>query len=235
MPMKKNSEAGFSMIQVLISVAVLSLAIFLYFQAQSRSQSARKIMDSSLASGDVKEAFIAEISTMIRQISPATPGCLDYAAQLNARPLVKSFGNSALSFTNAVSAGNWISNDLDAAEKQKVQAKVNGTFAEVVKRCQTPQRPGNPNAGNDNKFYLCMNIRSDANAPKNTFLNAPLAFAEVGWTLTNLHNGNPDSCADFAAASKSAGAQVFYTLYWAVPVNGDYVIKKNSDSFTLGK
>lgn len=235
MPLKKNAEAGFSMIQVLISVGVMGLAIFLYFQAQSRSQNARKILDSSLASGDVKDSFIAEISSVIRQINPATPGCLDYAAQLNARPLVKASGTSALSFTNAVSATNWISNDLNAADKQKVQAKVNSTFAAAVKRCQTPQRPGNPNASNDNKFYLCMNIRGDATAPKNTFLNAPLAFAEVGWTLTNLHNGNPNSCSEFATATKSAGAQVFYTLYWAVPVNGDYVIKKNSDSFTLGK
>lgn len=233
--MKKHAEAGFSLIQVLISVAVLGLAIFLYFQAQSRSQQARKVLDSTLASGDVKDALVAEISAVIRQINGTTPGCLDYAAQLNARPLVKASGNSALSFTNAVAGTNWISNDLSAGEKQKVQNKVTASQAAVVKRCQTPQRPNNPNASNDNKFYLCMNIRGDADAPKNSFLNAPLAFAEVGWTLINLHNGNPNSCSEFAAAGKSAGAQVFYSIYWAVPVNGDYVIKKNADSFTLGK
>lgn len=234
---KITTEAGFSLIQVLIVTAIMGLSIFLYFRARSQSQKARKIAESTLSVAEIKDAFISQISAVMRMVNGTTPGCLDLGAQLTARPLVKAFGTSTLTYTQAVTNSSLFPADLPQAERSKILQKINvdGDLAAAVRRCQSPQQPRNPASVQDNSFYFCTHIQGAAAAPPNSFLNSPLAFAEVGWRLLNLHTGSNTSCQAFAAANKSSGVQLFYTIYWAVQVNDDYIFKKSSESLTVGK
>ncbi|HYX36403.1 MAG TPA: hypothetical protein VE954_25130 [Oligoflexus sp.] len=80
-----------------------------------------------------------------------------------------------------------------------------------------------------------MNIKQDTSAPAQSFLSAPFAFAEVGWKLINLQTNEPMSCLEFEQAGKAAEAQVFYALYWAVPMGNQYTYKQYIHSLTVGK
>lgn len=236
-PHGPNGEAGFSLVQVLVAVGVLGLTVSLFFQAKTQTQMARKSTTASRSVMDVNDAFSAELASVIRTLSAANPGCLNTATQLNARPLAKASGTSRLSYTQAVNASTLIAAGLPASEKSRLAESIQSSslLAEAVKRCRRTVLPQSLTSQAQNDFYLCMSISQDTSAPPLSFLSAPYAFAEVGWKLINLQTGDPMSCTEFEQAGKAAGAQVFYSLYWAVPMGNHYDFKQYIHSFTIGK
>jgi hypothetical protein len=232
---ESGSQAGFSLIQVLVSVAVLSLCVGLFFQARSTSYKARKSVDSAATITDVNDAFVSEVTALIRELDPATSGCFDYS-EINGRPLAKTSGTSTLTYSTNVVQSQFIAADLDAKSRGSLQTQFNqDPLRAAIKRCMSPRKPPNSTQPNANVFYLCMNLKKDTSAPAGSFLNAPFAFAEVGWQLVNLQTGANMSCTDFANASKAAGARVYYSIHWAVPMSGTVTMKKYINSFTMGK
>lgn len=232
----KSRQDGFSLIQVIISMGIISLAISLYFQARQSSQTSRKRLDSETAISDVNQALTQELSTIIRQVNSATTGCVDFHSQLNNRPFASPSGMSALNFTQNLSSSYNFPGTMTAAQRSQLLSKLGSSpYNAVAGRCTSPHQPMNANNPNDNVFYLCLTIKQDSRAPPGTFLNSPFSFAEVGWHLLNLQTGANISCSDFAAGSKSVGAKVFYSVYWSVPLAGDIILKKHVNSFTLGK
>ncbi|WP_141736083.1 hypothetical protein [Oligoflexus tunisiensis] len=231
-----GSEAGFSLIQVLVSLALLSLCVGLFFQARSTSFKARKSADSAATITDVNDAFVSELSAIIRDVDASTPGCLDYVGQITDRRLAKSSDASTITHSTNVVQPQFIAAGLDSKSRDSLQSQFGQEpLRSAIKRCMSPRQPANASQPNANIFYLCMNMKQDDAAPAGSFLNAPFAFAEVGWQLVNLQTGANMSCTDFASADKSAGARVYYSIYWAVPMSGTVTIKKHINTFTMGK
>lgn len=232
-----KADAGFSLVQVLVAIAVMGLVISLYFQARTQTQKARKSIEATRSVTDINEAFTAELSSIIRTINSTSPGCLDLAAQLTARPLAKASGTSQLNYTQTVNATPFISSQFPQAERNRLLEAIQSSplLAEPIQRCRRTVLPNNPSSTAQNDFFLCMSIKQDTDAPPQSFLGAPFAFAEVGWKLINLQTNQPMSCLDFEQAGKAAGAQVFYSLSWAVPMGDQYNFKQHIHSFTIGK
>ncbi len=227
-----SDESGFSLVGILVSIAVLSVCVLMFSQARQYSLKSRKNIDSVAMVGDVNDAVVAEISKIVRLVDTANPGCLDYAAQITNRP----FLSSALNFSTTLNNSAGFSTKLAEKDKTRLlEILGSDTYQGVVNRCRSPLRPASGTDPAQNLFHLCMTIKQDASAPSGSFLNAPYAFAEVGWQLINIQTGANMSCADFKASSAAAGARVFYSLYWAIPVGGEMMLKKSINSFTMGK
>jgi hypothetical protein len=235
--MSPRSEDGFGLIHVLVLMGVISLSAALYFQARSQSMRAARIIDSSKSVLDLNGALTAELTALVRTVQPSAPGCLDLAAEANGRALTKTFGTSKLTYTQDVLNAQWLPSGLEATEKNRLTAAMNESplLRAPAQRCRRPRLPQSSNNPAANTFYFCLNASQDSTAPAGSFLNSRFAFIEVGWNLINLHTGAPLSCENFATLGGAAGAQIFYTVYWATSMGPDDSFKKYTNTVTVGK
>ncbi len=234
---KAPGEAGFSLVEVLVGLGVLGVCAMLYFQARTAAMMTSKSIEGSKVITDVNDALIAELGAIVRAIDPAVPGCLNLGAVLNGRALAKANGTARLNYTLNVLAQQWLPEGISAAERRKIASSIEKSpvLHTPSNRCRRSHLPTSPTLASDNTFYFCMNISKDSSALAQSFLSSPLSFAEVGWQLINLHTGAPLSCSDFNSVGKAAGAQVFYNVYWATSLGGEYTFKNYVNTFTVGK
>lgn len=225
-----RDEEGFGLVHVLMLLAVISVSVTLYFQARNQSMKAEKSIDSSKSVLDANGALTAELTAMVRAIQPAAPGCLDMALEANGRLLTKALGTAKLTYTQDVLNNQWVAPGFSTASIHE-----SSLLRTPAQRCRQPRFPQNASNSNANTFYFCLNVSPDASAPAGSFLKAPFAFAEVGWNLINLHTGAPLSCESFVNIGSAAGAQIFYTVYWGLPMGSQNVFKKYTNTVTVGR
>jgi type II secretory pathway pseudopilin PulG len=202
---KSKSEAGFSLVAVLIIMGVVMFSILLISQAKFRAQGTQKALKVKQSYADVNQALINGI--------------------------VESFHTKMVA---ACPALNIVDGNLDGRADYKFSTAVlpappigpyepPAVHVEASERCKSPKIP----SGGGNRFYFCVKLAKDASAPNDSILGAKNAFAEVAVELIDLQTQQPITCSDYFTRRQdrradgvtprdgSAGMAVTMALYWA--------------------
>jgi hypothetical protein len=231
------SEKGFTLIQVMVSIALLSISVSLYFQMSGRMKSAAKRLAGSENFTDVEGALRSEMSYFLSQIK-SQPGCLSYGNVFASRSIASENGTMAINFTRQLDDRQAfgyrpVLNQRQIREALRVMAKTPKTGTALA-RCRRSVRPAQFDNNNHNKFYFCLDLIRDPNATPDSFMASDRAFVEVGVELMNTNNSSPISCAGFATAPSGVGAEIYLTTYWLIRASG-FVYKSHSSSYFLDK
>jgi Tfp pilus assembly protein PilV len=242
MKAQRCPQSGFSLIQILIALAIMTVSVTMYMQATTDTNKAKKRVEMSARYADIESVLKSEVAHMVSQIA-AHPGCLNYANVFTGRTISSEFSTSQIRHvTNLLQTNLFNSSGLSDDERNNVIDKMRSTpnIAAAVDRCARPVRPSNSNNDAQNSFYFCLDFERDATAPKNSLLGSPRSFAEVAVQLVDLRTGNPISCNRFVNPAPgtpnevSPGAKIFTTLYWLVQEKESY-FKSHSNSYFLDK
>lgn len=201
---KQNSEAGFSLVAVLIVMGVVLFSMLLISQAKFRAQGTQKAIKTKQSYSDINQALINNVVDVFHKELNGSCGNL-VSTKLKNQTL-----DGAVKYTFA--------SPIKAAPKD-------GTIPQIHKeardRCGSPKNPGG-----GNRFYFCVQIEGDTSAPKDSILNSEYAFAEFAVELIDLQTQAPISCSEYASRRDdkspsgtprdgSAGMAVTMALYWA--------------------
>ncbi|MDQ3235181.1 MAG: prepilin-type N-terminal cleavage/methylation domain-containing protein [Pseudobdellovibrionaceae bacterium] len=198
--MNGDHENGFSLVSVLVALALLSLIALTANQAFLNSRKARSTLSAKLNFEEVDQAVLKILKNMAKA-SPAS--C--YTASYLANQL------SAYSFINM---SHQLSADLSEAQRAALQSPQHAFANEAVERCKLPRYISDTTSRSDGTLYFCFRFNRDSQHKSSSISGSPHAFAEVKVQLVDAHNGNPISCDDFRTL-KHGSMQVFYTAYWS--------------------
>lgn len=212
MKFRPNSQSGFSLVTVLLVMGIVLVAMWLITQAKFRAQGTQKAIKIKQSYADVNQALINGIVDTFHKNISASCG-----------NLVQTKLNGWSSLDGSVDY-RFERNVKVATPKDNSKANmVPVIHKEAQARCRSPKSPG---AG-QNRFYFCVELRGDANAPKDSILNAEAAFAEFAVELIDLQTQKEIDCAAYASRRDdinpttglsrdgSAGMAVTMALYWA--------------------
>lgn len=203
MTTKPRSEAGFSIVAVLIVMGVVLFSLMLISQAKFRAQSTQKAIKTKQSYADVNQALI---NSVVEKIHGSMQKSCNGIVQTKLKNVALD-GASKYDFSTALTRTNGI-----AAPQ---------THKEAINRCKTPKNPGT----GGNRFYFCVELNKDASAPIDSILNSQYAFAEFAVELIDLQTTEPITCDKYTtrkndkeggvARDGSAGMAVTMALYWA--------------------
>ncbi|MDQ3230195.1 MAG: hypothetical protein M3Q07_00095 [Pseudobdellovibrionaceae bacterium] len=205
----RQAERGFSLISVLLIMGIVLLAILVITQSRVNHQSTQKAIKIKQSYTDVNQALISDLVSLIHSDIAGAAPCIN-VGMITANMIglnVKESSAPAYVYTNAV--------PLSPGSPT--------LHSEAQKRCATPRLPTNGNNDTDNKAYFCIRLGKDAAAPKDSIMNADLAFAEVALELIDLQTQKPISCASYVSKKTdpkdgSAGMAVTMGVYWQAKV-----------------
>lgn len=204
-----QSEQGFSLVSVLIIMGIVLLAILMITQSRVNQQSAQKAIKLKQSYTDVNQALISDLVSHLHGTITSAAPCINLSGiNINMDGLnVKESSAPAYVYTNNIPL---------AAGSPPLHTDARG-------RCTRPRLPNNPNNDADNKAYFCVRLGKDAAAPKDSIMNADLAFAEVAVELIDLQTQKPISCSTYVTKKNdpkdgSAGMAVTMGLYWQAKV-----------------
>jgi hypothetical protein len=185
------------------------LAILMITQSRVNQQSAQKAINLKQSYMDVNQALVSDLVSHIHgSISGAAP-CINLSSiniNMNGLNVMESSAPGYVHATNLPLAA--------ASPKLHVDAR---------NRCRKPRLPNNGNNDADNRAYFCVRLGRDGTAPRDSIMNADLAFAEVAVELIDLQTQKPISCAAYVSKKTdpkdgSAGMAVTMGLYWQAKV-----------------
>jgi type II secretory pathway pseudopilin PulG len=204
-----QAEQGFSLVSVLIIMGIVLLAILMITQSRVNQQSAQKAIKLKQSYTDVNQALISDLVSHIHSTITSTAPCITLSGiNINMNGLnVQESSAPAYVYTNNV--------PLAAGSPQ--------LHTEARNRCTKPRLPSNSSNDNDNKAYFCVRLGKDNAAPKDSIMNADIAFAEVAVELIDLQTQKPISCASYVSKKTdpkdgSAGMAVTMGLYWQAKI-----------------
>ncbi len=212
---KQNSEAGFSLVAVLIVMGVVLFSMLLISQAKFRAQGTQKAIKVKQSYADINQALINNVVDVFHRKIGAS--CNTLVPNFLTAPQALD-GAVTYNFTSTVKTANTAASPLPDAHKQ------------AVERCQKPKAPQDGDVGN--RFYFCVNLNTDPSAPKDSILSAQAAFAEFAIELIDLQTQAPIHCKEYLSRSTdkdittgtlrdgSAGMAVTMALYWANETGG---------------
>ncbi|WP_141734203.1 PulJ/GspJ family protein [Oligoflexus tunisiensis] len=223
-----NHEAGFSLISVLIAVALISLIVMF----ASRALVVTKKAKVSVKAGEGYQQIIAvlddSLKTFIKtNITSASVPCGDpasfFASQSFLRLYTSNRSSALAAVPSGVNSGAW--NNLFSRE-----LAANSFAGSSLNRCPRVER------GANGRFHFCLNILRDTSQPQESLLSSPLAFVEIAIQLNDLQSGNVINCAEYLDPNRSsAGASVDYILFWAHANGTELDLKKRSGSLYVNK
>ncbi|RYZ53980.1 MAG: hypothetical protein EOP07_16840 [Proteobacteria bacterium] len=218
MVIKSKSEAGFSLVAVLIIMGVVLFSILLISQAKFRAQGTQKALKVKQSYADVNQALINGIvESFHTKMIAACPDFSIVNGNLD--------GRAAYNYSNSIQ----VNSDAGNTAPQ--------VHIDAANRCKAPKKPG---ATAGNRFYFCIELGKDPTAPNDSILNAKKAFAEVAVELIDLQTQQPITCTDYYTRRQdkradgsprdgSAGMAVTMALYWENQV-GNIAQKKSTYS-----
>lgn len=199
-------EAGFSLVSILLILGVLLMAVMIIAQARVNHQTSQKAIKLKQAYTDVNQALITDIVSSIHSHISASAPCLNLGsltANFNAgKSIVPSAPSYAYTTSIPGNSGTWPALQQSAAG-----------------RCRVPRVPSSGTTSTDNRLYFCIQLGQDSSAPKDSIMNASLAFAEVAAELIDLQTQQPISCTQYFTKKSdpkdgSAGMAITMALYW---------------------
>jgi len=201
----QRGEQGFSLVSVLIIMGIVLLAILMITQSRVNQQTAQKAIKLKQSYTDLNQALISDLVSLLHSNLGAAAPCINLSSiNINMQGLnVKETSAPAYVFTNTIpTTPGWTTLHLDAQ-----------------KRCTRPRLPTNGSNDADNKAYFCVRLGKDLGAPKDSIMNADLAFAEVAVELIDLQTQKAISCSAYVGKKTdpkdgSAGMAVTMGLYW---------------------
>lgn len=202
-------EQGFSLVSVLIIMGIVLLAVLMITQSRVNQQSAQKAIKLKQSYTDVNQALISDLVSHVHSsISGAAP-CINLSSiNINMNGLnVKESSAPAYVYTTNI----------------PLAAGSPALHTDARARCTKPRLPTNATNDADNKAYFCVRLGKDSAAPKDSIMNADIAFAEVAIELIDLQTQKPISCASYVSKKTdpkdgSAGMAVTMGLYWQAKV-----------------
>lgn len=217
---RMGDESGFSILQVLVGVALLGTVTALFSSGLLNNVRARKQIESSGNFSSIEQAFANELATILNSMSPTD--CLTTSMIAN-RPFGADLGGGALRYVTQLGS------KVDPAQAAGVgDAMTPGSETGKAKdRCKNPVFIPKASAtdANKNRIYFCMEFDKTSSAADGSIASADHAFAEVAFYMKNSTNNQKASCNAFIT-DRRVGAQAFYTLYWSTTTDGKKIYKK---------
>lgn len=195
-PTQKNSEAGFSLVSILVIMGVVLASILMISQAKFQQQGTQKALRIKQSYTDVNQSLINDVVSQFHDKLKAGGGACS-----SPTTITKDKGDGiAYKFTNSIADFN------KSAPAVHVSAKG---------RCGNPKTP----SGSGNRYYFCVQLTRDPAAPKDSIMNAKVAFAEFAIELIDLQTQKEISCQQYRDKTNdprdgSAGMAVTMALYW---------------------
>jgi hypothetical protein len=204
-----QTEQGFSLISVLIIMGIVLLAVLMITQSRVNQQSAQKAIKLKQSYTDMNQALISDLVSHVHSTITGTAPCINLSSiniNMNGLNVQESSAPAYIHATNIPIAAGSPPLHTDART-----------------RCRRPRLPTNAANDSDNKAYFCVRLGKDSNAPKDSIMNADVAFAEVAIELIDLQTQMPISCASYFSKKTdpkdgSAGMAVTMGLYWQAKV-----------------
>lgn len=205
MQRKMNTQSGFSLVAVLLVLGVVSVAMLLISQAKFRAQSVSKAIKIKQSYVDINQVLINRVVDIFHKNLNDTCGGL-IASNLSGPQLLD--GSVTFTATTAV----------------PVSSGAPPVHTLAQNRCRTQTSP-HPDI--NNRFYFCVQLSRDLDAPRDSILNANTAFAEFVVEMIDLQTQAPITCRQYGARRDdvdpvtllprdgSAGMAVTMALYWA--------------------
>ena len=187
-----NHQGGFTLIQMIVALFLISLMVLAWTVSTRQSQQARVGLKQSSAGRDMQESFTTAVAAAISHGLPAGKSCRSFKPERSLKGL--PLGNTgSLTFT----------------KRPRLPGKVKSPrwLKEAIRRCRQPRR--------DDKgtLYFCLAVKRDKDAPRNSFLEAP--FAEVRVDMMDFVDGRRVPCDAFTDPQRpSTGMGIHYSLYW---------------------
>ncbi len=204
-----QSEQGFSLVSVLIIMGIVLLAVLMITQSRVNQQTAQKAIKLKQSYTDVNQALISDLVSHIHSTLTASAPCINLSGI--------NIDMNGLNVKESSAPAYVYSNNIPLAPGSPA------LHTDARNRCTKPRLPNNPNNDADNKAYFCVRLGKDAAAPRDSIMNADLAFAEVAVDLIDLQTQKPISCSTYVAKKTdpkdgSAGMAVTMGLYWQAKV-----------------
>ncbi|MFW7379203.1 MAG: type IV pilus modification PilV family protein [Oligoflexus sp.] len=196
-----HQEQGFTLIGVLMSAGILAILAMIGMKFFSNQMAARQQIRTMAASQGLEGAVAHDILSRINQnLNVNAPGCI----------------NLATSFQNAVLEGGARYRLISGVQ---LPASAPSYAKEAANRCRRRRQPSNLTSKLQNQIYFCVAFQSDANSPRDSFLQSRLAFAEVFFEMVDLQIGNPLSCRDYVIFRDNNrinfhGGSALVSYYW---------------------
>ncbi len=197
------SEQGFSLVSVLVIMAVILTAVLIISQARFNHQATQKALNLKESYSDVNQALITDIMSEIHSSITASAPCL------NVSTVKQNYGGVIKPSIPSYTASNSISSSSVWPPMHQAAAQ----------RCKIPRTPSNASNAADNRLYFCVRLGRDPTAPKDSIMNSTQAFAEVAVELIDLQTQAAISCSNYVSKKNdpkdgSAGMAVTMALYW---------------------
>jgi type II secretory pathway pseudopilin PulG len=208
--MDMKIEAGFSIVSILVALALISIVAVSAGQFFINSQKARKTLSAKLNYLEINDSILQALQAIAR--NPPASGCFTSATlgqQLAGYPFVN--------------LSTQLAQGLTAVQLDVLNSARNASVKAAVDRCQTPQMVTNPASPSERTFYYCLRLVRDPGSSTDTITGSQHAFAEVKMQMVNGHSNQPVSCDNFRSLKQGA-MQVYWTLYWSIetPVGAEY-------------
>jgi len=220
--------AGFTLIQVLVSIALLSLVVGLSSRAWVASQRAEHSLESSKGFENIQDSLFQALQTLVRSgIRRNNVPCLDLANEIAPgfwlQPSTKQLSEFRSQKPGSIGAKEW--NEL-----------FDINFAAGTAPSESLSRCARPSFGTNGRFHFCLELQTQTNAPQNSIRRAPFGFVEVSFQLIDIQTGQNINCSSFRnITSKTAGASVTYLLYWASYLGNQLELKHKNGVFYVDK
>jgi hypothetical protein len=186
-PVPSNAEAGFSLLEILVSVAHLGIIAWQVSDSLTMNMEARRRIEQQRQFLEVEAAVRGGVFRTLSKYMEAGPNCNNAAALAHAFD-AQPFGGVSFNVLTKPSAS------LPPA---------------MSKRCPDQTYRGKIAQG----IYTCLQLDGDGKGA--SFLAKNDAYAEVFYGLWNVKADAAVQCTDFNdVKTPLRGAKLFYTIYW---------------------
>lgn len=192
-----KSEAGFSLVAILVVMAVVLASILMISQAKFQQQGTQKALKVKQSYTDVNQSLITDVVSKLHTQLKASATC----------PTPNAV------FTNLTLSGDA---KYSASQTINVTSGAPAVHSDAAKRCSG--KVDVPGTGG-NRYHFCVKLQPDTSAPKDSILNSKLAFAEFAIELIDLQTQAAITCQVYNTKANdprdgSAGMAVTMALYW---------------------
>lgn len=218
-----RDQSGFTLVQVIIASSLLAILGVLFFRSQVQTLQSKKSLRANQGYQEINQIFVSEITEVLK--NPNSPQCFT----------PESF-NIEFSTGSKNSQINFIDDILEGSSQDMIDSVNQSSIIKGARqRCSTKiVQIGNEYSPQDSKMHFCLKFEGINELEFNSLLSSDLAFAEIAIHLKDLHTDEAISCQDYKQ-SLSAGAQVFYSLYWAIPMGGEIQFKRHNGTFYMSR
>ncbi|MCX6131149.1 MAG: hypothetical protein NTX25_19085 [Proteobacteria bacterium] len=213
-----RKQDGFSLVSVLLIMGILIGSFVLVSQSHFYQQKVQKAVRIKKSYTDINQLLVGEIAKYMSQKITDKADCLNYNAMKN----LPFQAQASLSFATEI----------------PVNPKAPLSHLDAGMRCRRSKRPSNPNEASDNRFHFCMLIQADSEAPRDSILNAKLAFAEFAIELIDLQTEAPLSCSSYKnilsdPKDHSGGMSAVVGVYWEIAGHSNSTFAQKTLSYIL--